>query len=130
MARVFGQRSHVQGMLDSMQRRIKRGPDIRNSEICVWFRELSLETLLYLAASASREEVRRFVSQYLTRLRQVRCCLDGTALKTMGLLPGPRFRQVMERLLAARLDGEINSDDEERALAGELITLKNRAAVV
>jgi tRNA nucleotidyltransferase (CCA-adding enzyme) len=64
------------------------------------------------------------------RLRQVRCSLDGTALKSMGLLPGPQFRQVMERLLAARLDGEINNDDEERALAGELITPKNRAAVL
>jgi hypothetical protein len=48
----------------------------------------------------------------------------------MGLLPGPQFRLVMERLLAARLDGEIDSDDAERTLAAELITLKNRAAVL
>jgi len=36
----------------------------------------------------------------------------------------------MDRLLAARLDGEVNSDDEERALVSELITPKNRAAVL
>lgn len=130
MSRVFGQRHHALGMLGALQRRIRRGPEIRNSEIYNWFRDLSLEVLLYLAAAASQEEVKRFVSQYLTRLRQVRCSLDGEALKALGMTPGPEFRHIMERLLAARLDGEVNGDDEERDLAVELITLKNRATVV
>jgi tRNA nucleotidyltransferase (CCA-adding enzyme) len=47
----------------------------------------------------------------------------------MGLRPGPEFSRIMDRLLTARLDGEVGSDDEERALAVELITPKNRAAV-
>jgi len=129
MARVFAQRRHAAGMLDALQRRIRRGPEIRNSEICIWFRDLSLEVLLYLAAAARQEEVKRYVSLYLTRLRQVRCTLDGEALKAMGLRPGPQFRHILERLQAARLDGEIVSDDEELALAAELITPKNRATV-
>jgi tRNA nucleotidyltransferase (CCA-adding enzyme) len=129
MARVFDQRRHALGMLDALQRRIRRGPEIRNSEIYGWFHGLSLEVLLYLAAAASQEGVKRFVSLYLTRLRQVRCGLDGETLKAMGLPPGPKFRRILDRLLAARLDGEISSDDEERVLALELITPKNRAAV-
>lgn len=129
MARVFSQRRQALGMLDALQRRIRRGPEIRNSEIHSWFRELSLEVLLYLAAAASQEGVKRFVSLYLTRLRQVRCTLDGEALKAMGLTPGPEFRRIMDRLLAARLDGEVNDDEGELALATELITLKNQAIV-
>ena len=130
MVRVFGHRRHALGMLDALQRRIRRGPEIRNSEIYVWFRGLSLEVLLYLAAAAGQDGVKRFVSLYLTRLRQVRCGLDGEALKAMGLAPGPEFSRIMERLLVARLDGEIGSDDEERALALKLITLKNQVAVL
>jgi len=84
---------------------------------------------LYLAAKAAREEVKRFVSLYLTRLRQVRCTLDGDALKALGLKVGPRFRNIMEQLLAARLNGDINSNDEERALAMALITSNNHSTV-
>src|SRR5512133_3089397 len=130
IARVFGQRRQALGMLEALQRRIRRGPDIRNSEVYNWFHDLSLEVLLYLAASASQEGVKRFVSLYLTRLRQMRCSLDGEALKAMGLRPGPEFRRTMDRLLSARLDGEVVSDNEERALALELITSKNHATVL
>ena len=130
IARVFNQRRQALGLLDALQRRIRRGPEIRNSEIYGWFRGLPLEILLYLAAAASQDAVKRFVSLYLTRLRMVRCSLDGAALKGMGLLPGPDFGRIMDRLLAARLDGEVCSDDEERSLAAELIPPKNRAPVL
>jgi len=128
-ARVFSLRHQALGMLDSLQRRIRRGPAIRNSEIFGWFHGLPLEILLYLAAASSQEAVKRYVSLYLTRLRLVCCSLDGAALKALGLKPGPDFGLIMDRLLAARLDGEVSSDDEERALASEMITPKNRATV-
>jgi tRNA nucleotidyltransferase (CCA-adding enzyme) len=130
MARVLGQRRHALAMLDVLQRRIRRGPEIRNSEIYGWFKGLSLEVLLYLAAAARQEDVKRYTSLYLTRLRQVRCTLNGEALRVLGLPPGPEFRCIMDRLLYARLDGEIGSDDEERNLASELITSKNQIAVL
>jgi tRNA nucleotidyltransferase (CCA-adding enzyme) len=130
IARVFSHRRQALGMLDALQRRIRRGPEIRNSEIHDWFHGLPLEILLYLAAAASQEAVKRYVSLYLTRLRLVRCSLDGDALRGLGLMPGPGFGRVVERLLSARLNGEVTSDDEERALAVELITPKNHASVL
>lgn len=129
MTKNFGYRRTALGTLDAIQRRLKRGTKIRNSEIHGWFHGLPIEMLLYLAAKATREEVKRFVSLYLTRLRQVRCTIDGEALKELGLQAGPRFRNIMEQLLAARLNGEINSDDEERAMATALIMSNNRIAV-
>ena len=129
-ARVFSYRRQALGMLGALQRRIRRGPEIRNSEIYVWFHGLPLEILLYLAAAASQEAVKRYISLYLTRLRLVRCSLDGASLKALGLTPGPQFRLIMDRLLAARLDGDVSSDDEECALASELITPKNRTTVL
>jgi tRNA nucleotidyltransferase (CCA-adding enzyme) len=130
VSKVFCQRRLALGRLDSLQRRIRRGPAIRNSEIYEWMHTLPMEMLLYLAATARQEDVKRFVSLYLTRLRLVRPILDGEALIAMGLSPGPEFRGVMEQLLAARLDGEIESEEQERTLALKLITLKNQAGVL
>ena len=75
-----------------------------------------MEMLMYLAARASSEQVRRFVSLYLTRLRGIAPLLDGDDLRGLGLEPGPLFRRIKERLLQARLNGEVSSRDEEEAL--------------
>ncbi|KAB0665404.1 CBS domain-containing protein [Oryzomonas japonica] len=128
-AKVFSHRRQALGTLDAIQRRLRRNPEVRNSEIYDWFHGLPLEMLLYLAARANREEVRRFVSQYVSHLRQVRCSLDGDGLAALGLAPGPRFRTIMDRLLVARLDGEIVNDEQERALALLLIASDSGAGV-
>ncbi|GFE62381.1 CBS domain-containing protein [Geobacter sp. AOG2] len=127
--KVFCHRRRALGILDVIQRRLKRSPEVRNSEIYSWFHGLPLEMLLYLAARASREEVRRFISHYVSHLRQLRCSLDGNGLAALGLAPGPRFRRIMDRLLVARLDGEVVNDEQERALALLLISSDNGSCV-
>ena len=121
ITKVFGHRRQALGTLDAIQRRLRRNPNVHNSDMYAWFHGLPLEMLLYLAARASREEVRRFISHYVTRLRQVRCSLDGDGLAALGLAPGPRFRKILDRLLVARLNGEVVNDEQERALALRLI---------
>jgi tRNA nucleotidyltransferase (CCA-adding enzyme) len=122
VTRIFGHRRQALATLDTIQRRLRHGPEPKNSELYAWFHPLPLEMLLYLAARARREEVRRLVSHYVTRLRQMRCSLDGNALAALGLAPGPRYRQILEQLLAARLDGRIATDAEERDLAASLLS--------
>lgn len=129
MDKIFGYRRQAQGTLDVIQRRLKRGPEIHNNDIYNWFHGLPLEMLLYLAAKASREDVRRFVSLYLTRLRQVQIALDGQALKELGLEAGPAFSRIKAQLLAARLNGEVTDDDQERALASALIASNHQVGV-
>ncbi|MEI6305996.1 MAG: polya polymerase, partial [Deltaproteobacteria bacterium] len=126
-AKLAEGRRKVSSILESIHRKLKRGPEIRRSEIYQWLHGLPLEMLLYLAAKGVRDEVRRFVSLYLTRLRQVHCGLDGEALRSLGLCSGPQFRSVMDRLLVARLDGEVSSDVEEHALAVSMIKSKKSA---
>lgn len=121
MAHVFMHRRRALVMLDSLQRRLRRSQHVRNSDIHGSFHGLPLEVLLYLAARTSNEQVRRYVSLYITHLRHVRRELDGTALRELGLQPGPRFSDIMKRLLDARLDGEVTSLAEERDLALKLI---------
>jgi tRNA nucleotidyltransferase (CCA-adding enzyme) len=124
-SRLCNQRHLVFTTLNAIKRRVKRSDEVQNSQIYSWFSGLSLEMLSYLAARASSEQVRRFVSLYLTRLRTVTPALHGEDLRELGLEPGPLFRRIKDRLLQARLDGEVNNRDEEVALVLLLAGMKN-----
>ncbi|MDD2734272.1 MAG: CBS domain-containing protein [Desulfuromonadaceae bacterium] len=125
-SRLCNQRHLVFTTLNSIKRRLKQADEVQNSQIHTWFSGLSLEMLSYLAARASSEQVRRFVSLYLTRLRTIVPVLNGADLRELGMAPGPLFRRMKDRLLQARLNGEVSSRDEEVALV-LLLTKQNRS---
>jgi tRNA nucleotidyltransferase (CCA-adding enzyme) len=119
-ARLCSQRHLVFKTLQATKQRLKNATEVRNSQLNSWFSGLTLEMLLYLAARANSEQVRRFVSLYLTRLRTVTPLLGGDDLRKLGLEPGPLYKRIKERLLQARLDGVVTSREEEEALARNL----------
>ncbi len=121
-ARLHDQRRQVYKVLEAIKRRVKKSPEVPNSMLFDWFGSLSLEMLLYLASRASNEQVRRFVSLYLTKLREVVPQLGGKDLQGLGVPPGPQFGRIRQRLLQARLDGEVSSREDELALAKSMIT--------
>ncbi len=79
----------------------------RKSEIYRMLDPLPVEVKLYLMARSEQKELQRAISDYFTRLRDVRVETRGSDLKEMGLEPGPRFKRILDRLLDARLDGDV-----------------------
>jgi tRNA nucleotidyltransferase (CCA-adding enzyme) len=71
-------------------------------------------------AKDKSESMKRQVSAYLTTYRHVKPSLTGRDLQAMGLKPGPLYRNILDALLAARLNGEVNTEAEERELAKRL----------
>lgn len=57
---------------------------------------------------------------YLDELRHVRTSLDGNKLMEMGVPQGPAVGQMLDKLLDARLDGLVESAEDERGLARQL----------
>ena len=53
---------------------------------------------------------------YLVKWQNVKPTLTGNDLKGRGLEPGPRFAEILRRLRAAWLDGEVQNVDEEESL--------------
>ena len=84
-----------------------------NSEIARILQALKIEGLLYIMAIARKKHVKRAVSLYVTQLRQVRPNLTGKELKEMGYAPGPLFATILADLKNKKLDGAINSVEEE-----------------
>ena len=68
---------------------------------------LHLEYQLFIMAKTGKEHVRRAVSQYLTTLVNIRPETTGEDLKAMGYEPGPLYKKILDRILAAKLDGEV-----------------------
>ena len=72
-----------------------------------------LEAVLLLKAKAPSPAVERAVSEYLTRYAAVRPVLTGNDLKALGIRPGPIYRDILDSLRSARLDGKLVSRQDE-----------------
>jgi tRNA nucleotidyltransferase (CCA-adding enzyme) len=86
------------------------------------------ETLVFLMGRSKSEHVRRQISAYVTTYQRMRPALTGDDLKQMGIKPGPLYRRILSKLLEARLNGVVNSEDEERALVRSLIGRRRSTA--
>jgi tRNA nucleotidyltransferase (CCA-adding enzyme) len=73
----------------------------------------------WLCTSSAR--VRDRLWRYETELRQVQPVVDGTYLMSLGLRPSPLFSRLLSAVRDARLDGEIQSEEEEKALIASLL---------
>jgi tRNA nucleotidyltransferase (CCA-adding enzyme) len=64
---------------------------------------------------------REIISRYLSTWRFVSPLATGDTLRDLGLTPGPVYGEIIERLRAAWLDGEVRTAQEERALLARLV---------
>jgi tRNA nucleotidyltransferase (CCA-adding enzyme) len=74
-----------------------------------------------MMAIAKNKAVKKSISHFFTDLRRTKLSLKGRDLKKMGLPPGPVYRQVMEAVLDARLDGTVKSKKDEIEFARQLV---------
>jgi tRNA nucleotidyltransferase (CCA-adding enzyme) len=61
------------------------------------------------------------VERYYAEWRGVKTAVSGDDLRAIGLKPGPAYGIILDQLLAARLDGQINSEAEEQTLLKHIL---------
>ncbi|MEN6436967.1 MAG: CBS domain-containing protein [Syntrophobacter sp.] len=71
------------------------------------------EELLYLMGKAEKEEIRKAVSYFFHRYRNIHTEIRGKDLKEMGIPPGPSYRMLLNELQDARINGEVRNRQEE-----------------
>lgn len=83
----------------------------------VYFLLHGYHTAALQAASLATNSVvaRRHLDAYQSKLRYVKTSLNGDNLLAMGIAPGPEMKEILNRLLAAKLDGEIKTRADELA---------------
>jgi tRNA nucleotidyltransferase (CCA-adding enzyme) len=90
-------------------------PEYRPSDIYRALQPFRPEELLFMMAKTQRDEVRRAISHYFHRHRHISTDLRGRDLKKLGIPPGAIYREILDDLLDARLNGEIMNRQEELA---------------
>jgi tRNA nucleotidyltransferase (CCA-adding enzyme) len=87
-----------------------------------WLSPYTGDALLAVWA-VEKEQVGRQVYRFYSELRDVRTLLDGRYLiEHYGLKPGPVFGRLLNRLRDARLDGMVETREEEEALLEQLLS--------
>lgn len=100
---------------DKILRNFRHRAQFRPSEIYWMFQGMPIEAILCVMALAKKEVVQKAASLYVTRLRTAKTLISGADLKKMGYTPGPLFKTILSHLLEARLDGEVQTRDDEVA---------------
>ena len=78
----------------------------------------AVEAVYFIAPD---EKIKDVFFRYLSEWRHVKPHITGDDLKERGLEPGPRYGEILRRLRAAWLDGEIRSKEQESKLLDELL---------
>jgi tRNA nucleotidyltransferase (CCA-adding enzyme) len=84
------------------------------------------EIALLTAWLALKARERNAIERYLNEWRHVKTNTDGHVLQSLGVPPGPHYKVILERLWAARLDGEILTDTDEESLLQSLLNKDER----
>ena len=76
------------------------------SKIVAGLRQYKLPTLILISVQSPRS-IRQLIWRYLTQWSHIQAPLNGNDLKTLGYKPGRQFKQILDELLAATLDGKL-----------------------
>ena len=81
----------------------------------------SFKALEVVSSAMQDGEIKDILTAYLSRWWHVKAKTTGHDLKKRGIAPGPRYAEILRRLRAAWLDGELTSEQEERKLLDILL---------
>jgi tRNA nucleotidyltransferase (CCA-adding enzyme) len=94
---------------------------LKPSEVVKLMRPFPVRVLLVGRILLAGCPAAELIERYLHAWRGVKTAVTGHDLREMGLKSGPQFGILLEKLLAARLDGAVSSEAEERALLDKLL---------
>jgi tRNA nucleotidyltransferase (CCA-adding enzyme) len=66
-----------------------------------------------MMAATRSEWVKKYISYFYTQLRTVQPAVTGKDLEAMGLAPGPIYREILDAVRHAKLNGDVKSRNDE-----------------
>jgi tRNA nucleotidyltransferase (CCA-adding enzyme) len=80
------------------------------------------ELILYMMAATRQENIKKAISTYFTRLRQMKISVSGKDLINVGLTPGPIYREILEAVLDAKLNGMLKTRNDELVFVNDYVS--------
>lgn len=95
--------------------------DARPSVVTRLLRPFAPRVLLALRILHEGSPIATLIDRFADEWQHVQTAVSGHDLRAMGLLPGPQYGRLLERLLDARLDGHISDEAGEREMLAKLL---------
>ena len=93
---------------------------LKPSQVVELLESYSIKALEVVSGVVQDEKIKNVLTQYLSEWRYVRPKTTGTDLKNRGIPPGPKYAEILRRLRAAWLDGEVRTEEGEKNLLARL----------
>ncbi|WP_321493767.1 CBS domain-containing protein [uncultured Desulfobacter sp.] len=94
-------------------RLIERSYPVSNQQMYWWLIYFKTEILLFMLALTKNEPVRKAISHFYTHQRKIKPLAGGKDLKSAGIKPGPVYSTILDRIIDEKLDGKLNTLEEE-----------------
>ncbi|MCB0212875.1 MAG: CCA tRNA nucleotidyltransferase, partial [Anaerolineae bacterium] len=119
-------RTHQRNTLKQVYRIKRQAATIaaaeRNSQLCHALDGTSSDARLIAWLALDNETARKHLAHYEASLKDAAPLIDGTYLKDeFNLRPGPIFKTIIDALRDARVDGQVITLDDERALVEQIL---------
>jgi len=95
--------------------------DAAPSTVTAVCRDLPTRVLLAARIVLGDAPQSALLDTYYRDWRHIKTAVSGADLRALGLRPGPAYARILEAVLAARLDGLLRDEKDERALLLELL---------
>jgi tRNA nucleotidyltransferase (CCA-adding enzyme) len=94
---------------------------LKPSNVVESLESYSIKALEVVSSAVQDQEIKSTLTKYLAEWWHVKPKTTGHDLKKRGIPPGPKYNEILRRLRAAWLDGEVKTEEEEKALLDDLL---------
>jgi len=113
-------RGDWKNVMENLSRTGKAAP----SDVTSLLRSVSPEACLFLYAASKSKDARERIRDYVNQHRKVKLLVSGEDLSSLGLRPGPRYKELLEKVKRAQLDGLVHSKEEAKAFLKKEVAKK------
>jgi len=120
IARILHDTVHIKDGLKRLA-----SPQITPSQVYARLINRSAEAVAANIIAGEIPEAVQRLNEFINKLRFIKPALNGEDLKELGVAPGPQIKDVLHRLLEARLEGKAATRREEETLVRNWLTSKD-----
>lgn len=91
-------------------------PELPPSSTYKLLHDYSQAAIMANSLATDSPAVRRHIQTYLSKLRYIKPALTGNDLQKLGIPPGPRMKEILQKIHEARLDGKVTSRQGEEEM--------------
>jgi tRNA nucleotidyltransferase (CCA-adding enzyme) len=94
---------------------------LKPSQVVELLESYSIKALEVVSSAVQDKKIKDILTKYLSEWWLVQPKTTGHDLKKRGIPPGPKYTEILRRMRAAWLDGEVKTEAEEKALLDNLL---------